>query len=57
MLIEEEEGKTVTEVNPEAFEAMFEDEAAVAEEEVFLYRTNEEQDEVDLAFTEDEGYW
>lgn len=56
MLIEEEEGKPAAEVNPEAFEAMFEDDSAV-EEEIIMFRSSEEGDEVDLAFTEDEGYW
>jgi hypothetical protein len=59
MLIEEEEVKTVTEVNPDALEAVFEDESAVDEVDVLLFGGVDEQvDEIDIAFqANDEGYW
>jgi hypothetical protein len=60
MLIEEEEGKVAVEVNPDALEAVFEDESAVVEEvDVLLFGESDEQvDEIDIAFAaNDEGYW
>ncbi len=58
MLIEEEEGKTVAEVNPDAIAALFEDDSVV-EEEVFIFGTTEEEEnEVDIAFEPNpENYW
>lgn len=58
MLIEEEEGKPVGEVNPDAIAALFEDDSAV-EEEVFIFGTTEEEEnEVDIAFEPNpENYW
>jgi hypothetical protein len=59
MLIEEEEGKVVTEVNPDAIIALFEDDSA-ADEEVPLFRDEDDEqvDEIDIAFqANDEQYW
>lgn len=59
MLIEEEEGKTVGEVNPDAIAALFEDDSVV-EEEILLFRgeDDEQVDEIDIAFqANDEQYW
>jgi hypothetical protein len=58
MLIEEEEGKPAGEVNPDALEAVFEDDS-IAEEEIVLFGTDDEQvDEIDIAFqANDEQYW
>jgi hypothetical protein len=58
MLIEEEEGKVVAEINPDALEAVFEDDSA-AEEEVFVFGSvDDTEDEVDIAFEPNpEGYW
>lgn len=57
MLIDEE-GKPVGEVNPDALEAVFEDDSAV-DEEVFIFgRIEEEENEVDIAFEPNpENYW
>ena len=59
MLIEEEP-KIVGEINPDALEAVFEEEITV-DEEVTLFRSGEEDeqpDEIDIAFqANDEGYW
>jgi hypothetical protein len=59
MLIEEEEVKSPGEVNPDALEAVFEEEVLV-EEDVITFRKedDEEADEIDIAFAaNDEGYW
>jgi hypothetical protein len=58
MLIEEEEGKVAVEVNPDALEAVFEDDSA-AEEEAFIFGVSEEEEnEVDIAFEPNpENYW
>ena len=58
MLIEEEEPKTV-ELNPDALEAVFEEEIMVDEEVVVFERAaDEEADEIDIAFAaNDEEYW
>ncbi len=58
MLIDEEEGKPVGEVNPDALEAVFEDDSAT-DEEVFIFGTTEEEEnEVDIAFEPNpENYW
>ena len=58
MLIDEEEVKPVGEVNPDALEAVFEDDSA-ADEEVFIFGTTEEEEnEVDIAFEPNpENYW
>ena len=58
MLIEEEEPKT-TDVNPDALEAVF-DEEIIVEEEIAVFSAGEEEedDEVEIAFDpNDEGYW
>ncbi len=59
MLIEEEEPKT-TDVNPDALEAVF-DEEIIVEEEVTVFSSadvDDEDDEVEIAFDpNDEGYW
>ena len=59
MLIEEEEVKSAGEVNPDALEAVFEDDAAAEEVDVLLFGGEDEQvDEIDIAFqANDEGYW
>lgn len=58
MLIEEEEGKTTTEVNPDALAGAFEDDGS-SEEEVIIFGEDDEQvDEIDIAFqANDERYW
>lgn len=59
MLIEEEEVKVTTEVNPDALEAVFEDESGTDEVDVLVFGEEDEQvDEIDIAFqANDEGYW
>lgn len=60
MLIEEEEGKVITEINPDALEAVFEDESAGVEEPALIVfgEADEQVDEIDIAFAaNDEGYW
>ncbi len=62
MLIEEEETKPVGDINPDALEAVFEEDALVVEEEVIVFVTadteDEDADEIDIAFAaNDEGYW
>lgn len=60
MLIEEEEVKNVGEVNPDALEAVFEEDAAAEEVDVLLFGGEEDEqvDEIDIAFqANDEGYW
>lgn len=59
MLIEEEEPKSVGELNPDALEAVFEEDVLIEEEvTVFGEENNEEADEIDIAFqANDEGYW
>lgn len=58
MLIEEEEPKT-GDVNPDALEAVFEDDGAVEEVDILIMGGDDEQvDEIDIAFqANDEGYW
>ncbi len=61
MLIEEEEPKG-GDINPDALEAVFEDDTAVIEEDVIVFSTtdndDEDADEIDIAFAaNDEGYW
>ncbi len=58
MLIDEEVEKPVGEVNPDALEAVFEDDSAT-DEEVFIFGTTEEEEnEVDIAFEPNpENYW
>lgn len=55
----EEEEKPVGEVSPDALEAVFApEEVLIEEEEIFIIApSEEEEDAVDLAFQEDEGYW
>lgn len=57
MLIEEEEPKG--DINPDALEAVFEEDITVDEEiVVFKEEDDEEADEIDIAFAaNDEGYW
>lgn len=59
MLIEEEETKPVGEINPDALEAVFEDDSSTEEVDVLLFGGDDEQvDEIDIAFqANDEGYW
>lgn len=59
MLIEEEEPKITGDINPDALEAVFEEDAVVEEEIViFSKEDDEEADEIDIAFaSNDEGYW
>jgi hypothetical protein len=59
MLIEEEEPKSVGDLNPDALEAVFEEDVLVDEEVViFKEEDDEEADEIDIAFAaNDEGYW
>jgi len=56
MLIEEEETKPAAEVNPDALEAVFEED--VLDEEILIFKDSGEEDEIDIAFAaNDEGYW
>lgn len=56
MLIEEE--PKLSDINPEALEAVFEEEIIVDEEVMVFVEKGEESDEMDLAFeANDEGYW
>lgn len=60
MLIEEEEVKPVGEVNPDALEAVFEDDSVTEEVDILLFGggDDEQVDEIDIAFqANDEGYW
>lgn len=59
MLIEEEEPKSGADVNPDALEAVFEEDILIDEEVVvFNAGEDEEADEIDIAFAaNDEGYW
>ena len=58
MLIEEEEPKGGGDLNPDALEAVFEEDIIVDEEVVVLSTDDEEPDEIDIAFAaNDEGYW
>jgi hypothetical protein len=53
----EEEEKHSGEVNPDALEAVFEEEVTL-EEEVFVLEEEDENGGVDIAFqANDEGYW
>ncbi|MEN9551798.1 MAG: hypothetical protein RI935_175 [Candidatus Parcubacteria bacterium] len=57
MLIEEEEPKG-GDVNPDALEAVFEEEVIVEEDEVMIFSQDDSDDEVEVAFdANDEGYW
>ncbi len=57
MLIEEEI-KPSGEINPDALEAVFEEEILVEEEVLIVGDSDEEPDEIDIAFqANDEGYW
>lgn len=60
MLIEEET-KSVGDINPDAIEAVL-DEDVIIEEEIVIFTSNNEDDndadEIDIAFAaNDEGYW
>ncbi|MEI6810749.1 MAG: hypothetical protein WCK60_01710 [Candidatus Nomurabacteria bacterium] len=58
MLIDEEETKPVGEINPDALEAVFDEDILVEEEVVVFKEEDEEADEIDIAFAaNDEGYW
>ena len=59
MLIEEEEVKGGGEVNPDALEAVFEEEVLVDEDSPSFRKVDDEEvDEIDIAFqANDEGYW
>ena len=55
---EEIEKIIVGEINVDALEAAFVTEEALVGEEIFIIASvDEEEDTVDLAFQEDEGYW
>jgi hypothetical protein len=55
---EEIEKIIVGEINVDILEAAFVGEEALVEEDVFIVEdVDEEEDTVDLAFQEDEGYW
>lgn len=58
MLIEEEESK-VSEINPDAIVAGFEDEGTVEEVDILMFsRDDEREDEIDLPYDPNpEGYW
>ncbi len=59
--MQEEEEKGPSDINPEALEAVFvNEETIVEEEEIFIVEVSsidDDEDAVDLAFQEDEGYW
>ena len=61
MLIEEEDPKPSGDINPDALEAVFEEDTIVEEDVVVFTATDEEDDdadEIDIAFAaNDEGYW
>jgi len=58
MLIEEEI-KPVGDINPDALEAVFEEDVLVEEEVIVFGKVDDEEaDEIDIAFAaNDEGYW
>jgi hypothetical protein len=57
MLVEEEEPKS-GDVNPDALEAVFEEEIIVEEETFLVEEDGGDDDEVEIAFDpNDEGYW
>jgi hypothetical protein len=59
MLIEEEEPKS-GDVNPDALEAVFEEDVLVEEDVIVFSSENDDEDvdEIDIAFqANDEGYW
>lgn len=58
MLIDEEEPKPTAEINPDALEAVFDEDVLVEEEVIVFKEEDEEADEIDIAFAaNDEGYW
>lgn len=58
MLIDEEEPKPTAEINPDALEAVFDEDVLVEEEVIVFKEDDEEADEIDIAFAaNDEGYW
>lgn len=60
MLIEEEEPKSSGDLNPDAIEAVLEEDVLIEEEEIAVFNgeDDEEADEIDIAFAaNDEGYW
>jgi len=61
MLIEEEETKPVGELNPDALDEVFVEDAIVEEDVIVFTATDTEDDdadEIDIAFAaNDEGYW
>ncbi len=59
MLIEEET-KPISDINPDAIEAVLDEDVHVDEDVFIFVNTNEESDadEIDIAFAaNDEGYW
>lgn len=61
MLIEEEEPKG-GDLNPDAIEAVLDEEILIEEEDIVVFKNSveddEEADEIDIAFAaNDEGYW
>jgi hypothetical protein len=57
MLIDEEV-KSSGEINPDALEAVFDEDVLVEEEIIIATELDEEVDEIDIAFqANDEGYW
>ena len=57
MLIEEDV-KSGGEINPDALEAVFEEEILIEEDVVVAEVDEEDSDEIDIAFqANDEGYW
>jgi hypothetical protein len=62
MLIEEEEPKSVGELNPDALEVFVEEDVLIEEIDgvsgAIFGEDDEEADEIDIAFAaNDEGYW
>lgn len=60
MLIEEEpkDEPKLGDINPDALDAVFEEEVIVDEEIEIFTEEDEEPDEIDIAFqANDEGYW
>jgi hypothetical protein len=61
MLIEEEEPKSSGDINPDAIEAVLDEDILIDEEVTVFTSTDEDDDdadEIDIAFAaNDEGYW
>ncbi len=57
-MLVEEEIKSVIEISPDALEAVFEEDVLVEEGVLIFKDSEEESDEIDIAFAaNDEGYW